>query len=325
MRLGIIQNVQVVPNSNGLITTSIPLATIVQPSQYVKPISTELIKPLGDPVPGQTYTAYVKDAAGNSLKIGWLFLDKDGNAISQDFFSDGTFHFTVPDYNYESIFIEIYSTDKYLPVVKTFKELVANPNVILESKTKAAGLSTEATLSLLGVGIAVLALTKKKRKIGSTYIERYKKQPTGTKVLLVGGAAAVLYLILKYKPTAEQKAYLASAKSMLDLLAADYGIVPSLTKGQFSSMVTTIVRAVDKCGSDEGSIYRVFESLNNEADLYQLILSYNIATYDGCFEGSLPFWKVHYTLSESLQSDLSSYELQHINSILADKGINFSF
>lgn len=330
MRMSTISNIKMLADRGDLLTNGTLPGELIKPfpvnQTYPTILPPELIKPgaTGEPVPGQTYTAYVKNKAGDSLKAGFLYLDKDGQAITDDFFADGTFHFTIPDYNYQNIFVEIYSTEEYEPVVKTFKQLVDNPTVVLELKTK-GGMSTEATLSLLGLGVAVLALSKQKKSIGASYMERYKSQSTGKKILIVGGIAGILYLIFKYKPTKEQKDYLEAAKSMLYHLAADYGIVPSLSKGQFSSMVTTIVRALDKCGSDEQSIYRTFEMLNNEADLYQLIVSYGIAKYDGCFEGSLPFWTVNYTLSESLQSDLGDSELQRVNSILGSKGINFSF
>jgi len=330
MRFSTIANIKMVPDSGGLLTNGTLPGELIKPYPSNQTFPTllpdELIKPgaTGEPVPGQTYNAYVKNRAGDSLKAGWLYLDKDGLAITTDFFADGEFHFTVPDFNYQYIFVHIYSTEEYEPVVKTFKQLVDNPTVILELKTK-GGMSTEATLSLLGLGVAVLALSRQKKGIGATYLERYKSQSTGKKLLIVAGIGGALYLIFKYKPTKEQKDYIDAAKSMLDHLSADYGIVPSLTNGQFSSMVTTIVRALDKCGSDEDSIYRMFEMLNNEADLYKLIVSYGIAKYDGCFEGSLPYWTVHYTLGESLQSDLSSSEVQRINSILGTKGISFSF
>jgi hypothetical protein len=269
-----------------------------------------------DPVPGQQYDGQVLDKGNRPIAAGFVFLDADGNEISQVFATDsnGIFHFTVPDHNYQNIFVYFFSTDEYGDTVKSFDELVNDGPVILPGKTKGS------TLLLAGAGVAAFALLiGNSKRIGTT------SKPTNKTLLMYGvGAAGIIYL-LSYKPTPQQKEYLKQAKNMLDYLSAEKGIVPSLTSGQFSSLAVAIRRAVDKCGSDEDAIFNSFRALNNEADLYKLIIDYGIAKYDGCFEGKFPSWNVHYTLTESLYSDLDIDDIDYINGILSGKGINFQF
>lgn len=264
-------------------------------------------------IPGQLYDAQVVDGSGRGLYAGWFYLDANGQQIMDDKVTDanGYFHFTVPSYNHENIFIQFYATEKYNPVIKTFQELVENPKVVLKKKSSLVPL-------LLIAGAAVVA-SHKNKSMGTIPKKR------GQTIALIGAGAVALYFIFKYKPTAAQNAFLSEAKSRLDYLAKEYGIVPSLTLAQFKSLALQIVRSVDKCGTDEAAIYRSFMALNNEADFWQLVISFGIAKYDGCFEGSLPFWTVHYTLPESLSSDVSNNVIQNINTILKDKGINYLF
>jgi len=216
-------------------------------------------------------------------------------------------------------------------VVKTFEELVANPIVVLKRKIPGKGLSVEATLSLVGIGLALISMRKDKKKVGgvreyaSRQYTRVKESSMTTKALIVGGLAVGIYLLFKYKPTVEQKKELAAAQSELDRLAKEEGIVPSLVDAQYASLVAVIFKAIDKCGTETDAIYRSFRSLNNEADVYRLIIEWGIAKYDGCFEGKLPFWTVHYTLSQALASDLWGHEVDIVNQILYDSGIKYRF
>jgi hypothetical protein len=278
-------------------------------------------------VPGQLYNARVVDQAGNGLYAGFFYLDADGKQIMTDTFTDnaGYFHFTVPDYNHENIFVQFYATDDYTPVVKTFTEIVDNPQIVLTKKS-----GSHLPLLLLAAGIGTYALTSRP-KVGSIKSQwnSFKSNPRNVKiggaVVLIGAGAVALYFIFKYKPTAAQKTFLANAKARLEYLAKELGIVPSLTTTQYATLALQIARAVDKCGTDMEAIERAFMSLNNEADFWQLTLSFGIAKYDGCFEGNLPNWNVHYTLPEALASDLSNSEILTVNNILYDKAINVRF
>jgi len=286
-------------------------------------------------VPGQTYAAQVVDEKGNGLPAAFFFIDSNGTQIMSDTPTDSTglFHFTIPNDSYQNIFVQIYSFDQYTSVVKTFDELVNNPKVVLKSNTGNNKISTGALIALAGAGIVLLASNKKK-KMGATYIEQFKSQSTGQKVLLLGGGLLGAYLIIehvfKHKPTPEQQKVLDDAKSMLDHLAKDYGIVPSLPAVQYSTYAVEIVRDLEGCGTNEDGIYRIMNSLNNEADIYMLIIKCNILNFQGCGIGLQPiegdfFGRLHLTLPEALQNDLDSSEIDNVNHILYDKGIKYRF
>lgn len=277
-------------------------------------------------VPGQLYNAQVVDNSGNGLFAGFFYLDADGKQIMSDKFTDnnGYFHFTVPDYNHENIFVQIYATDNYNTVVKSFHELVTEQKIVLTKKLN--GVSPVGILAFSALGIALM---KNKKQMGKIQMPESIKKLRGkalvTPVLLIGGAALALYYIFKYKPTPAQKQFLEAAKNRLDYLAKELGIVPSLSVAQVATLAAQIARAIDKCGTDEAAIQRAFIALNNEADFWLLAISFGISKYDGCFEGSLPSWNVHYTLPEALASDLSNTDVYALTQILQSKGINITF
>jgi len=285
-------------------------------------------------VPGQTYNAQVVDENGHGIYARMFYLDQDGQQISSesDTTQDGFFHFTYPTNNADSIFVQIYSTAEYEPYVASFDELV-NGKVTLRKKvadTNGKGLSTEATLALVGIGVGLISLQRGK-KVGANkatmLYEKFNRQSTNNKAMTIGAIVVggyVIYQIFKYKPTPDQKATLDDATRMIDILHYQYGIDPSLPVAQYSSFASIIRTAVNDCGTDEASINRVFDSLNNEADIYMLTIKCNILSYKGCFEGSY-FSNVHYTLPEAITADLSDTEVNRINSILAGKGIQYRF
>lgn len=278
-------------------------------------------------VPGQRYDARTVDQDGRGLYCGFFFLDKDGQPIMDDATTDadGYFHFTVPLYNHQNIFVQLYSTAEYEPVVKSFEEIVTTPTIVMLKKDpkKATNILLIGGAAALGLILASKSGQKKVSGINDQ-VQRARANPlpyVAGALVVVGG----LWYIFKYKPTPGQKNFLRAAKQRLEQLAKEYGVVPSLPISQFQTLAIQINRAIDKCGTDEGAIYRAFDALNNEADFWQLCLSFDIAKYDGCFEGSLPSWNVHYTLPEALASDLSGGELENVIQRLRNRGINIAF
>jgi hypothetical protein len=94
-----------------------------------------------------------------------------------------------------------------------------------------------------------------------------------------------------------------------------------------------LILALDGCGTDEQSVYNVFEAMKNKADVLKLISKFNVRFYQPCaatspisytkwlydnesFGGSLATW---------LQYDLTNSEILKINTILSKKGIDFKF
>jgi len=265
-------------------------------------------------ISGALLTARVVNESGAGMLAGFFFVDINGTRITEEYVTDnnGYFHVTVPDFNSDKIFVNIYSTEEYEPVVKTFTELTNDGTVVLIKKTK------DKINWPIVLGASTILLSMGKRKVGAI--------SEGNKTLLiVGGLGFAVWQIFKYKPSPEQKAYLEQAASRLKQLADD-GIVPSLPLAQFTSLALAIRNAVYDCGTNEPVIYNSFETLNNEADLYQLILSFGIQKYKGCFEGEDFFsGNIHNTLSEAIISDLTSSEIGTVNAILSSKSINFKF
>jgi hypothetical protein len=289
-------------------------------------------------VPGQVYNAQVIDENSKGLKAAFFYLDANGAPISNDTLTDdnGNFHFTYPTDNADKIFIQFYSFDEYQPYVATFDELVHEEKVILKSKSSLKNSSINTTIALAGLGIAIISLQRK--KIGASkatmLYQNFNKQSNEKKLMTVGGLAIggyLIYQLFKYKPTPDQKATLADAQKMLDILHFQHGIDPSLPVVQYTSFATEIKTAVDDCGTDEETIFRVFNSLNNEADIYLLIVKYGVKAYTGCFqfEGPRPtdilLDVVHRVLPETIIEELSDTDIQKINSILSDKGIQYRF
>lgn len=275
-------------------------------------------------VPGQRYASRVVDQDGNGLYAGWFFLDSEGKQIMNDVDTDveGYFHFTVPEHNHENIFVQFYADEKYDPVVKSFDELVNGGDVVLVKKS-----GQRTTFFVIGaLALAAVALQSKQKRVGAinreTITREIKKPWHENKLVWIGAAGLAAWYIFKYKPTEQQKDFLRTARERLEYLAKEMGIVPSLPGSTFETMALQIIRAVDKCGTDMNAITRAFDQLNNEADFWLLAQTFGIAKYDGCFEGNLPSWNVHYTLPEALASDLSGSQMHTINRILNDKGID---
>lgn len=285
------------------------------------------IKKVGQ-TPGQMYDAQVIDQDGKGLFAGFFYLDKDGIPIMDDKLTDsnGVFHFTVPDHNHQNIFIQFYATEEYEPVVKTFTEIVENNQIVLTKKK--AGVSNALIFS--AAAVAILALNKN-RNMGSVKEKwiAFKSNPenkkTGSYVLIAGGAALVLYFAFKYKPTPEQKEFLEQAKNRLDYLARELGIVPSLSIAQFTTLSLQLIESFNRCGTEETAANAVFNSLNNEADFWQLCITFGVAKYIGCLDRPLLSKYIHKTLPEAIVSELTTSERNVVNQILRGKDINIVF
>jgi len=292
-------------------------------------------------VPGEAIAGQLVDENGNGLYGGWIMLDVNGVQISNVAYTDlqGNFHTTYPLQNAENIFIQFYSTNEYEPYVASFDELIANGKVTLKKKIPetSKGISTEATLALVGIGIGLISLQRRKT-IGTNkatvLVERFHAQPMKNKLLIVGGvvaAGALIYHLFKHKPTPDQQKTLDDAQRCLDNLHYNYGIDPSLPVVQYSSFATTIKTAANDCGTDEDSIYRVFEAMNNDADICMLILKYGVMKYTGCFQFEAGSFfdtildVVYRVLPQTITEELNETAVQKINSILSNKGIQYRF
>jgi hypothetical protein len=88
----------------------------------------------------------------------------------------------------------------------------------------------------------------------------------------------------------------------------------------YKQAADTLQAAMFDLGTNEESIYRIFSSLKNSKDLFQLISTFGVRPYYnfGLKQGN-------YNLGQWFTEELSNSEIGKINSILASKKIDFKF
>ncbi len=114
---------------------------------------------------------------------------------------------------------------------------------------------------------------------------------------------------------------------------SNQGINPTLPDSAFEVMCQSLVQAMNGCGTDEQMVYDQFSKLANAADVRKLISQFGVRYYEPCavsqpisyakwlwdsnsFGGGLPTW---------LSYDLSTSEIDKINTILQGKSIDYKF
>lgn len=274
-------------------------------------------------VPGQLYNVQVFDSSNNPIKTNWAITDQSNNPMTSTYQTDDTghFHFTYPDN--ETFLIAIYNPASATWVGYGVADVAQAGYIVLDKGTPSDSKKIPTAVIVLSGAALIAYLSTRDKKI--TGLKNFT--PTQKKVLIIGGVGIGAYIIYNAffnKPTKDQLALLSQAKTMLQFLANNYGIIPSMPAVQFASFASIIRTAVNECGTDENSIYSVFSQLNNEADIYQLIVSCGVLSYKGCFEGSY-FGNVHNTLPEAITADMSGSEVDKINNILAGKQIQYRF
>jgi hypothetical protein len=305
-------------------------------------------KPVIGQVPGEILSARVIDELGKPARVMMIYLDKDSNQISGALYVDetdnGYFHYTWPQAP-DQVFPAFYSydpatfraTDFYIPQVLTFQELYDKGTVTMKGAKGSASNNI-----LLGAGLiagAYILSSKSGKKVGAIAInkktprdlvKKFNAGPIGDKVLtagvVIGGAWLAWQMFFKYKPTPQQKQILADAQNKLDYLHFQRGIDVTHSLGEFSAYAGSLRNASTDCGTSEAAIFNVIENLNNEADVYQLILSAGILGYKSCaaVEGNW-FGDVHNTVPELITSELTGSEIETVNNILQSKGIEYRF
>jgi hypothetical protein len=91
------------------------------------------------------------------------------------------------------------------------------------------------------------------------------------------------------------------------------------TPNQYQAFADTIEQAVSHSNDDEDAIYGVFRNLKKLEDLQQLIFIYGDRKYVPPY-GFI--WQKG-NLIQTLHAKLSGSEIEKINTILSDNGINF--
>ena len=174
-----------------------------------------------------------------------------------------------------------------------------------------------------------------------TFYEKYYKDlPPKTKgyisLAVVAGIGLVGYSIYRgikrAKELREANKPAEEAQQDLSDLAAQ-GVYPTLTGSELQVLCDALVQAMDGCGTDENLVYNVFRHLRNDADVLKLIVAFGVRYYQPCMWTSpisYAIWQVNEkayggNLATWLNYDLSSGEINTINRILKDTGINFQF
>lgn len=87
----------------------------------------------------------------------------------------------------------------------------------------------------------------------------------------------------------------------------------SIPNTEMQNLVAKLKTAFGKYGyaTDEDAVYEVFEALNNRSEVLALIKEF------GVYED--------HTLSEWMNKELNQSELEHVQNILASKGIVYTF
>lgn len=155
-------------------------------------------------------------------------------------------------------------------------------------------------------------------------------------IVLLGGAGVAAYLIYRSakKKQDEAKASQAAAIAAGEISQLNQqGIVQSYSDSEFANFVHTLVQAMNGCGTDEQSVYSVFQKLRNDVDIRKLITAFGVQYYEPC-AASQPLSYLRWQwdseayggdLSTWLGYDLTTDEIEHINSILLSNGINYQF
>lgn len=162
----------------------------------------------------------------------------------------------------------------------------------------------------------------------------YKQLPPWAKgVVGVGGVLVVVIVGIKAWKFIQSMQRLntslaepEAAKDDLNYLIAN-GISPSFPNSQYEAWSNQLTTAFSGCGTDTGSVFNVFNSLNNEADLLKLVSTYGTRKYEKCLSGLylLGGGENNLTLSAAISNELSVAELDSLNTILLNKGIKYRF
>jgi hypothetical protein len=98
---------------------------------------------------------------------------------------------------------------------------------------------------------------------------------------------------------------------------------PNYSNSQFIIWANRLEQAMFDIGTDETAIYSIFNYMKNNADFLTLNKTFGLRTYTG---GYLPaFLNAKLNLSQWIQEELNSREIQKLNDILKKNNITYRF
>lgn len=158
----------------------------------------------------------------------------------------------------------------------------------------------------------------------------YEPLPGWAKATVIIGPAVIVTLIgisiwnkvKKNKQIADSNRVATDSVGTLNQLASN-GVLPTHTDAEFESWSQQLVQAFGGCGTDNTAVENIMKQLNNDADIYKLIAIFGTRSYSGCmliFEGTETL-----SLPAAITNEMGTTERETLNSILASKGIHFTF
>ena len=126
-------------------------------------------------------------------------------------------------------------------------------------------------------------------------------------VLVLVIVAIIILIVVKYKGKLTDTIKNRELAESLDEEINQDDI--TLTQTQLNTFASSLYAAMDGLGTDEDKIYNVFRAMGTRSDVLQLIKTFGVKDGE--------------TLTEWLYGDLSSKEIDKINSILANNNINY--
>lgn len=102
------------------------------------------------------------------------------------------------------------------------------------------------------------------------------------------------------------------------------GQLASYSQGQYDMYANKLKQAFYSYGTDEAAVYAVFQAMKNDLDVANLIKAFGIWKVEGSIfrpfdtrgDGDLSAW---------LTSEMDTAEINRVNTILASKGIKYTF
>lgn len=162
----------------------------------------------------------------------------------------------------------------------------------------------------------------------------YKGLPPWAKgVAVVGGAIVVTIVGFKIyngikSAKANNNAMLEAAKAETDLsYYMSHGIFPKYPNSQYESWSNQLVSAFTGCGVDTSKVIAVFQNMVNDADVLKLVSQYGVRPFNKCASWVYVFGsgQNNMTLSAAIAYKMSQYDIDQLNSVLAQRQINYRF
>ena len=117
--------------------------------------------------------------------------------------------------------------------------------------------------------------------------------------------ALVAYLVYKWIKNSDSNTWLRKQRKLIDKDDLSY------PETDYQNYANRLYAAMKGPGTDEDTIFAVFNAMKSESDIRQLVGVFGL--------------QKDKTLSQWLLSELSTKDLQKVNNILKVKGINYTF